>query len=484
MVSNGYLNTTIQKAFVDGVPGCSDHHLKLLAMIDEARRKHKSISICWLDIANAYGSVHHDLMRFSLEHYHAPGHFTDIITNLYSDFTGIVKTKEWTTTPFHLGIGVFQGDPLSVSIFNTVMNTLIDSLSGHRHLGYTLSQSSHTCNRLQYADDTCLVGDGPASCQVLLNITEQWLEWAKMKAKISKCASLAFKASTGRAFDPSLKLHSDSIPFVGNSTFRFLGAPITIHHADMEHRNQLLSKLKVLLSKVDESLLSRQQKLHLYTNGICPRLVWDMTITQLPITWVTNTLEALATKYLKRWSGLARSAATHRIYLPKSCGGLQLPSLRSMYKKTRCGLAASQMCSRDATVRLIASRQTAAEGKATRTTFRPHQEVVEVMKDDPGASRNQLVRKVKQQVTTTEDNRRLEEATTLLVQGDLHRRFDNQASSIWAQALWELPERAMKFALYAAQDTLPHNANLYTCGGKCHLLTVPSALIVKPSAMS
>ena len=129
-------------------------------------------------------------------------------------------------------------------------------------------------------------------------------------------------------------------------------------------------------------------------------------------------------------------------------------------------------------------REREREREATRTTFRPHQEVVEVMKDDPGASRNQLVRKVKQQVTTTEDNRRLEEATTLLVQGDLHRRFDNQASSIWAQALWELPERAMKFALYAAQDTLPHNANLYTCGGKCHLLTVPSALIVKPSAMS
>ena len=143
MLNNGYLNTSIQKAFVDGIPGCSEHHLKLLAMIEEAHQKHKSISICGLDIANAYGSVHHDLIRFSLQHYHALRDFIEIITNLYTDLTGIVRTKQWTTAPLHLGIGVFQGDPLSVSIFNTVMNTLVDTLLEHRNLGYHLSWSSH-----------------------------------------------------------------------------------------------------------------------------------------------------------------------------------------------------------------------------------------------------------------------------------------------------------------------------------------------------
>ena len=58
----------------------------------------------------------------------------EIITNLYADHTGIVTTKHWTTAPFHLSIGVFQGDPLSESIFNTVMNTLVDTLSEHRSL--------------------------------------------------------------------------------------------------------------------------------------------------------------------------------------------------------------------------------------------------------------------------------------------------------------------------------------------------------------
>ena len=86
---------------------------------------------------------------------------------------------------------------------------------------------------------------------------------------------------------------------------------------------------------------------------------------------------------------------------------------------------------------------------------------MEVMRDDPGASRRQIVRRVKARVTAADDNRRLEDCRQLTVQGDISRRFDNQASSIWAQALWELPERVMKFTLNAAQDTLPHNANLH-----------------------
>ena len=216
-----------------------------------------------------------------------------------------------------------------------------------------------------------------------------------------------------------------------------------------------------MLKKVNETLLTRQQKLHLYSHGICPCLIWDMTTTNLSITWVTKNLEAMATRFLKQWSGLARNAATHRLYLPKSNGGLHLPSIRSNLKKTRCGLADSQMCSQDATVHLIASKKTAAEEMSTRVDFKPHQEVVEVMRDDPGASRSQIVRRVRERVTVADDSRRLEDFRQLTVQGDISRCFDDQASSIWAQALWELPEKVMKFTLNAAQDTLPHNANLH-----------------------
>ena len=94
--------------------------------------------------------------------------------------------------------------------------------------------------------------------------------WARMKAKVPKCASLAFQASTSQGYNPSLKLQGDTIPFIGDSAFWFLEAPITIHDATADRRGALLLKLKDMLKKVNDTLLTRQQKLHLYSRGSAP----------------------------------------------------------------------------------------------------------------------------------------------------------------------------------------------------------------------
>ena len=102
MLENKYLNTSVQKAFIDGVPGCTEHHLKLLSIIREAQRKQRSLSVCWLDLAIAFGSVHHDLIRFSLSHNHAPQIMVSTISNLYKDLICVVSTKSWITSPIQL----------------------------------------------------------------------------------------------------------------------------------------------------------------------------------------------------------------------------------------------------------------------------------------------------------------------------------------------------------------------------------------------
>ena len=241
MLDNRYLNTTVQKAFVDGVPRCTQHHLKLLSTINEARRKHKSLCVCWLDLANAFGRIHHDLIRFSFSHYHALAAMTSMLSNLYQDLTGVVSTKSWLTDPIHLQIGVYQGDPLSVLVFNTVMNTLVDTITKcHPDLGYHLSSSSVKSNLLQYADDTSLV-DGPSSCKAMLTTTEAWLKWSGTKANVPKCMSLAIRVSSGKPYDPKLMLNEEAVPYFGDSTFHFLGAPVSLHNTSMQARESLLA---------------------------------------------------------------------------------------------------------------------------------------------------------------------------------------------------------------------------------------------------
>ena len=149
MTGNSYLNTSVQKAFVDGIPGCTEHHVKLLSILNEAHRKHKSLCVCWLDLSNVFGSVHHSLIRFLFQHYHAPPEMVDMMAALYENLIRIVSSKSWQSHPLHLQIGVFQGDPLSVLVFNTVMNTLVDTITKqYSSLGYALGASSQRSSLL------------------------------------------------------------------------------------------------------------------------------------------------------------------------------------------------------------------------------------------------------------------------------------------------------------------------------------------------
>ena len=90
MLQNRYLDTTVQKAFLPGVPGCMEHYQKLSTIIKDAHKSHRSLSVCWLHLANAYGSVHHQLIHFCLKHYHAPQAFLKTIANIYTDISAII----------------------------------------------------------------------------------------------------------------------------------------------------------------------------------------------------------------------------------------------------------------------------------------------------------------------------------------------------------------------------------------------------------
>ena len=225
MSANSFLDTTIQKAFQRHIAGCEEHQLKLASVISDANQNQRSLTIAWLDLANAYGSVSHQLIQFALSHYHAPREFLALVSSLYESQQAVITCKQWESTPVDLTVGVFQGDPLSVSIFNTIINLLLDHIHhACPNAGYHFSSTTRELSTLQYADDTCLIANSVKKCQMMLHATELWLTWAKMKPKVPKCRALALKsrtASDSRFFNPQLyifaqmRYHSSAvIPFL------------------------------------------------------------------------------------------------------------------------------------------------------------------------------------------------------------------------------------------------------------------------------
>ena len=77
----------------------------------------------------------------------------------------------------------------------------------------------------------------------MLDYTDEWLKWSHMEAKVSKCQAMAIEASTGKVYDPELKIGGGEIPFAGKSPVKFLGGTIQVPRNPSLARETITNKL-------------------------------------------------------------------------------------------------------------------------------------------------------------------------------------------------------------------------------------------------
>jgi hypothetical protein len=82
----------------------------------------------FFDLADAFGSVSHDLIKISLERFKFPPQIDSYFVNVYSQLNGLVLTKDWRSENFRFEKGVFQGDPSSPIIFLACFNRILEKL--------------------------------------------------------------------------------------------------------------------------------------------------------------------------------------------------------------------------------------------------------------------------------------------------------------------------------------------------------------------
>jgi hypothetical protein len=97
MLRNCYISREIQKGFLAGMPGCIEHTFALLEALKDAKSSYRQIVITWLDLANAYGSVRHNLIQFALNWYHVPEAIQKLIFDYYEKLCAFITTNDWST---------------------------------------------------------------------------------------------------------------------------------------------------------------------------------------------------------------------------------------------------------------------------------------------------------------------------------------------------------------------------------------------------
>ena len=88
-------------------------NIYLAYVINNARKSQRSLIVTLLELRNAFGEVHHNLINCVLEHHHVPEDVREIVKNLYCCFKTSMLTDGCVTDFAHMEKrGFFQ--PINV----------------------------------------------------------------------------------------------------------------------------------------------------------------------------------------------------------------------------------------------------------------------------------------------------------------------------------------------------------------------------------
>jgi hypothetical protein len=373
LLANKYIRRSLQKGFLSGVPGCLEHSFSLYEALRNAKSHQRQIVVAWIDLANAYGSVRHNLIQFALEWYHVPLLIRNIVFDYYDKLMAKVQTSDWSTGFFLFDIGLFQGCVLSTILFDLVFQLLLDLLEPlSDDNGYNFKEINRTNLLKAYADDLALNACSPRSLQLSCDKTDVFLNWTgTMKAKPRKCVTMGFRQFDKRTdsgkfrrhkntkyspFDPNVFISGHKMKFIFNDRiskneadpkkrilrdhFKFLGRWISIDLNEIEVRNLIRDRFLSEIKLVNSSKVSGFMKLWLYQHYILSHLAWPFIIHDLSLSFASELHDSIKTT-LKKWAGLYRSADVGSLFRSKDLCGLGLTSVKHFFCKMqliRCSL--------------------------------------------------------------------------------------------------------------------------------------------------
>lgn len=175
--------------------GCSDNIQMLTSVLNDAKNSRKSISVAFLDLSNAFGSMPHSLIYLMMEKLGLPKKLINIVRNIYWGSTMSVKTDSGKTSPISIQAGVKQGDPLSPILFNIGLELLI-RLVKNKFSGYGYKHGNLKVNILAYADDLAITTCSADKLQHELNNIVQIAKIMGLKFNPGKCAILSLKSNS------------------------------------------------------------------------------------------------------------------------------------------------------------------------------------------------------------------------------------------------------------------------------------------------
>ncbi|XP_021365777.1 uncharacterized protein LOC110458420 [Mizuhopecten yessoensis] len=451
MMTNGYIDTSVQKGGIPGFSGCVEHTSVLSQLIREAKSSRGNLTVVWLDLANAYGSIPHELIEVALQHYFIPEHIQGIVRSYFSGIQVRFTVGEDTTSWQNMEKGIVTGCTISVILFVMGMNLIIKA-AGRETRGPRTESGIYQPSNRGFMDDLTVTTTTHVQARWVLSALEEVVSWARMKFKARKSRCMIMRK--GRLTQQfKLKVQGEEIPSIADNPIKCLGKWFDASLKDTSNISSMQKQAIEWMRKIDKSGLPGKFK------------AW-------------------------RWLGVPSSFSSIGLYSRTSSLQLPLSSLVKEFKVTKARLVMTLRDSKDVKIR-NAGIQTRTGRKWSASQSVEQAEGALKHRDIVGATCSDRQGLGTTHFQTWEGSDDKEKRS--LVQGEIRREEEGtrkaravEMGSQGAWTKWKLPERKLtwtdlwryeplriQFLLRSVYNTLPSPANLHLWGlveePKCQL---------------
>jgi hypothetical protein len=349
-----------QKGF-RALNGCGEHNFLAATLVDQARRKRRTLFEVWYDFRNAFGSVPFALLWDALRRLGVPEDYVAMCQGLYESAAFVVgNTADGTTRPISLRVGVFQGCPLSPQLFNAAVSPLLFALQRLPDTGVQLSGEDRL-GASAYADDLKIFSGTEDGLKRQHTLVADFLRWTGMAANPSKCCAMSVQRDHRgvlKTGDLGLQLDGDPIPALGMAdSYAYLGIGDGFDH--VRRRLELapaLTQLKHDATALLQSGLAPWQVVKAVKVYLFPRVEYALRHLR-PFQQQLEGFDRHLVRGLRHLLRLPTNSTTSFFFAPVSRGGLGLLPLTEMHAALQVAHGWQMLHSKDTAIQRIAREQ-------------------------------------------------------------------------------------------------------------------------------
>ena len=479
LMENKYLDLSVQKGGIPGVSGCVEHASMIWDAIQKAKTEKKDLDVVWLDLANAYGSVPHEMIQVALEMHHVPKNICLMLKKYFDGFSMRFSTKEYTTDWINLEVGIAMGCAISPILFVLAMEVILRAAT--RNSRQTDLGNEYKMPPLKaFMDDTTVISSNEDETRHVLKRLDDIVASSRMKFKPKKSRSLSLRK--GKVIDSVVfRVANQDIPSVTEEPVKSLGRWYDDTLKDTQRGKETKHMSEEGLKTIDQCGLPGKYKVWCLQFMLIPKLLWPLMIYDI-CTSTVETMEAKINKYTRKWLGVPPCLTDIALYCRQAKLKLPLKSILEEYKAGKIRLQSMLEDSGDKVIETAKPQlktgrkwkvQEAMEAAKDSLRIREITGHTQTNRQGLGSTKTEWWSKAKgkakrdmiiQEMRREEDQKRLQKAVQQSQQGHWTAWEGALQRSLSWNDIWHMAPLRISFILRSTYDLLPSNANLVKWG--------------------